>query len=351
MEGGQRSFASDNNSGAPAEILEAIAASNRGHAIGYGDDAWTGRARGLFRSEFGPAADAYFVFNGTGANVLALSLAARAGSSILCAEGAHLEVDEAGAPEAAGMKPLAVASRDGKLLPEALEETLASLRGIHAARPAAVTVSQPTELGTVYSAAEIGRIAEIAHGAGLALHMDGARIANAAVALGLPFRAFTSDAGVDLLSFGGTKNGLLFGEAVVVLDPRYGQDAPYLRKTRLQLASKMRFIAAQYEAYLGSGLWKRNAESANASAARLARAVTAYPEVRLAHKVETNALFAALPAAAAERLRSTFFFYDWEGGLVRWMTSFDTTESDVDAFAKALGKALDEARGGSRRES
>lgn len=342
MEPSMRSFASDNNSGASPEIMAAIAAANRGHAVGYGDDPWTARALELFRAEFGPASETFLVFNGTGANVLALSLAARPGSSILCAEGAHLDVDEAGAPEAAGMKPLAVESSHGKLLAEALEEKLASLRGIHAARPAAVTISQPTELGTVYTAKEIGRIAEIAHGAGLALHMDGARIANAAVALGLPFRAFTTDLGVDLLSFGGTKNGLLFGEAVVVLEPRYAEDAPYLRKTRLQLASKMRYIAAQYEVYLGQGLWKRNAEAANASAARLADRLAGLPRVSLAHPVETNALFSALPAEAAERLRAKYFFYDWEGGLVRWMTSFDTTEADIEGFYGELASALAE---------
>ena len=343
MEPSMRSFASDNNSGASPEIMAAIAEANRGHAVGYGDDPWTARALELFRAEFGPASEAFLVFNGTGANVLALSLAARPGSSILCAEGAHLDVDEAGAPEAAGLKPLAVESSHGKLLPEALEEKLASLRGIHAARPAAVTISQPTELGTVYTAKEIGRIAEIAHGAGLALHMDGARIANAAVALGLPFRAFTTEPGVDLLSFGGTKNGLLFGEAVVALEPRYAEDAPYLRKTRLQLASKMRYIAAQYEAYLGQGLWKRNAEAANAAAARLAGRLACLPEVVLAHPVETNALFVGLPPAAAERLRAKYFFYDWEGGLVRWMTSFDTTEADLEGFSRELASALEAA--------
>lgn len=340
MEKELRSFASDNNSGASPEIMAAVEAANRGHAIGYGDDAWTARAEELFRAEFGPASKAFLVFNGTGANVLALSLAARPGSSILCAEGAHLDVDEAGAPEAAGMKPLAVESSHGKLLPEALEERLASLRGIHAARPAAVTISQPTELGTVYTASEIGRIAEIAHAAGLALHMDGARIANAAAALGLPFRAFTADRGVDLLSFGGTKNGLLFGEAIVILDPRYAEDAPYLRKTRLQLASKMRYIAAQYEVYLGQGLWKRNAEAANSAAARLAARLVALPAASLAHPVETNAIFAGLPGEAAELLRRKYFFYDWEGGLVRWMTSFDTTEADIEGFARELEAAL-----------
>jgi len=341
MEKGMRSFASDNNSGASPEILAALAAANRDHAVGYGDDPWTKAAEALFTEEFGPKTQAFLVFNGTGANILALSLAARPGSAVLCGEGAHIAVDEAGAPEAAGMKSSPLPSRDGKILPEALKEALAgSDHAVHAARPACVSISQPTELGALYTPGEIGRIAEIAHSAGLALHMDGARIANAAVALGLPFRAFTTDLGVDLLSFGGTKNGLLFGEAVVALNPRYAEDAPFLRKTRLQLASKMRFIGAQYEAYLGQGIWRRNAMASNSSAARLEALLATRPRVKVVNKVEINALFASMPPAAIEALREEYFFYDWEGGLVRWMTSFDTTEGDLQGFVKALDDAL-----------
>jgi threonine aldolase len=337
---GLRSFASDNNSGASPEILAALAAANLGHAVGYGDDAWTRRAAALFKTEFGPRSEAFFVINGTGANVLALSLAARPGGAVLCAEGAHIAVDEAGAPEAAGLKTLPLDSVMGKLKPEALEEALGDPTNIHAARPLCVSISQCTELGTVYSPEEIRRLSEIAHGAGLALHMDGARIANAAVALDLPFRAFTTEAGVDLLSFGGTKNGLFFGEALVTLDPRFAADLPFLRKTRLQLASKMRFISAQYEAYLGEGLWKRNASAANAAARRLAALIADLPSVEIVNRIETNAVFARLPRKAAEALRKDYFFYDWEGGLVRWMTSFDTTEADIQGFAAALRAAL-----------
>jgi threonine aldolase len=315
-------------------------AANSGHAIGYGEDEWTSRAEALFQAEFGPGSRTFLVFNGTGANVLSLSLCSRPGSAVLCAEGAHIAVDEAGAPEAASIKTIPVASRKGKILPEGLEEALASFRGFHSSRPSAVSISQPTELGSVYTVDEILSIARIARGAGLRLHMDGARIANAAVALGLPFRAFTADASVDILSFGGTKNGLLYGEAVVALAPGLAEDAPYLRKTRLQLASKMRFIAAQYEAYLGSGLWRRNAEASNAAARSLAARVRAVPGVELVNEVETNALYARMPAAAVEALRARYFFYDWEGGLERWMTSFDTTEEDIAGFAAALEEAV-----------
>lgn len=341
METSMRSFASDNNSGASPEILAALGAANRDHAVGYGDDPWTRRAEALFQEEFGPKSKAFLVFNGTGANILSLSLASRAGSAVLCGKGAHIDVDEAGAPEAAGMKALPLASKDGKILPEALEEALhGGDHAIHAPRPACVSISQPTELGALYTPAETARLAELAHSHGLALHMDGARIANAAVALGLPFKAFTADQGVDILSFGGTKNGLLFGEAVVVLNPRYAEDAPYLRKTRLQLASKMRFIGAQYEAYLSQGIWKRNAQASNAAAARLAGLLSTRPRIKVVNKVEINALFATMPSGAIESLREKYFFYDWEGGLVRWMTSFDTTEADLQGFVSTLDSCL-----------
>ncbi|HOX48818.1 MAG TPA: beta-eliminating lyase-related protein [Spirochaetales bacterium] len=335
-----RSFASDNNSGASPEIVRAVAAANEGHAVGYGDDPWTERARSLFKREFGPEAEAFFVLNGTGANVLALSLAAGPSTCVLCAEGAHIDVDETGAPEAAGIKVVPLAARLGKLEPEALREALGALGNVHAAQPSCLSISQPTERGAVYSKPEIEELCRIAHSAGLLVHVDGARLANAAVALGLPFRAFTVDAGVDLLSFGGMKNGLLFGEVLLVFRHELARRTPYLRKARLQLASKMRFVSAQYEAYLEGGLWKRNAEAANASARSLAGLVRGIEGVELEGEVETNALFARLSEDAAERLRQEYFFYDWEGGLVRWMTSFDTTEADIEGFAAALRRAL-----------
>jgi threonine aldolase len=335
----RKSFASDNNSGASPEIIEAIAAANEGHCLGYGEDLWTERAEAAFKREFGPGAETFFVLNGTGSNVFALGLAAGPGHSILCSEVAHIAIDETGAPEAAlGCKVRQLESREGKVLPSALEEALGCLGFIHQSQPACLSLSQPTELGTLYSAEESAELARIAHGAGLVVHMDGARIANAAVALGLSFRELA--AGVDLLSFGGMKNGVAFGEAVVVLRPGLAARAPCLRKTRLQLASKMRFISAQYEAYLSGGLWERNARAANGAARRLESAVAAIGGIGLAYPVGANALFARMPAAAAEAARAKSYFYEWEGGLQRWMTSFDTTDADVDEFASILREAM-----------
>lgn len=338
-----RSFASDNNAGASPEVMEALLAANRGHAIGYGDDPWTERACALFKKEFGPDSETFFVLNGTGANVLALSLATGAGQSVLSAEDAHIAVDEAGAPEAAGLKVLPLRSVKGKLQPEALHEALRVLGSVHQAQPSCLSLSEATELGTLYATEEIRDLAKIAHEAGLYVHLDGARIANAAAALDRSFRELVTETGVDLLSFGGMKNGVAFGEALVVLNPALARRAPFLRKTRLQLDSKMRFIAAQYEAYLADGLWLKNARAANAAAKRLAALIRDIPELRLAHEPETNALFVRLPVPAAEALRKEYFFYDWEGGLVRWMTSFDTTEEDLIGFVAALGRALGRA--------
>ena len=339
---GIRSFASDNNSGASPEIIEAIASANEGHCLGYGEDRWTTGAEAAFKREFGPSSETFFVLNGTGANVFALGLVAGPGLSVLCSETAHIAIDETGAPEAAlGSKIRQLGSREGRILPAALEEALGCIGFIHQSQPICVSLSQPTELGTLYRAEEIAEIARIAHKAGLFVHMDGARIANAAVALGLSFREMASD--VDILSFGGMKNGVAFGEAVVVMKRELAARAPYLRKTRLQLASKMRFISAQYEAYLSSGLWERNAKAANGAAKRLERAIASIGGIEPAFPVATNALFAKMPREAAEAARAKSFFYEWEGGLQRWMTSFDTSDADVDEFAGILRDAMKKA--------
>lgn len=339
-----RSFGSDNNAGASPEIIRAIADCNRGHAVGYGDDPWTERAKAIFKREFGPLSEAFFVLNGTGANVLALSLACGPGSCVLCAEGAHIDVDETGAPEAAGIKVRPLRAPGGKIEPEALEAALEVLGNPHHAQPSCLSISQTTELGRVYSVEEIARLSSIAHRAGLIVHMDGARISNAAAALDLPFAAFTTAAGVDLLSFGGMKNGVAFGEALVVMEPALAARAPYLRKARLQLASKMRFVSAQYEAYLGEGLWRRNAEAANAACSRLAdlvsAAVAGAPGAGLLGRPEANALFLRLPKPAIARLRERFFFYEWEPGVIRLMTSFDAREEDLGTLASALREIL-----------
>jgi threonine aldolase len=334
-----KSFASDNNSGASPEIIAAIAAANEGHCLAYGDDPWTARATALFKKEFGAASETFFVLNGTGSNVFALSLVAGPGMSVLCSDTAHIAIDETGAPEASlGCKVLPVESREGKIRPEGLREALGCLGFIHQSQPACLSLSQPTELGTIYSLEETAELAGIARKAGLLVHVDGARFANAAVSLGRSFGELA--AGVDLLSFGGMKNGVAFGEAVVVLKPGLAARAPCLRKTRLQLASKMRFVSAQYEAYLGQGLWERNAKAANGAARALEAAVLKIGGIELAFPVEANALFARMPADAAEAARANSFFYEWEGGLQRWMTSFDTTEADARAFASVLREAM-----------
>jgi threonine aldolase len=339
-----KSFASDNNSGACPEVMAALAAANKGHAVGYGDDPWTERALARFKEEFGPESETFFVFNGTGSNILGLSLAAGHGQAVLSSDCAHVAVDEAGAAEAViGAKVLALDTKEGKILPEALEEALGVLGSIHQSQPSCLSLTQPTELGTLYKPEEIRALVRIARSAGLKVHMDGARLANAAAALGLGLRAATLDLGVDLLSFGGMKNGVAFGEALVVFDPSLARRAPFLRKTMLQLDSKMRFISAQYEAYLSGGLWKRNADASNGAARSLALALEGLPRLEIAHPVEANAVFARIPAVAAAKLREDYFFYDWEEGMVRWMTSFDTEAADIARFVAALSVALGDA--------
>lgn len=338
-----RGFGSDNHAGVLPEVLAAIAAANDGHAPSYGHDALTARVEARFRAELGDAARAFLVFNGSGANVLALRSVLRPWEGAICAETAHLNVDEGGAPEAlAGIKLLAVATADGKLTPELVESRIVRVGDEHAVQPRVVSVSQSTELGTLYTLDELRALAQQAHAHGLLLHVDGARIANAAAALGVSLREATTELGVDLLSFGGTKAGLLAGEAVVVLSDEAAAALPYLRKQTLQLASKMRFIAAQFDALLEGELWRRAAGQANAMAARLAAAVRDLPGVQVTQEPQANAVFAILPPGAAERLRERWSFYDWDErrGEVRWMCAWDTTEADVDAFAADVANAV-----------
>ena len=342
-----RSFASDNNSGAHPRILEALARANAGHCVAYGADPWTEEARGHFRRLFGDAAEAFFVFGGTGANVCALSSLCRTWQAVVCAENAHINVDECGAPEhVGGFKLLTVPADQGKITPEAVTRRLHGFGFEHHSQPRAMSITQATELGAVYTPQEIKALANQAHAHGMLLHLDGARLANAAEALGTSLRALTSDCGVDVLSFGGTKNGLVFGEAVVFLRPGLADEFKYLRKQNMQLPSKMRFIAAQMSELLTDDLWRDNARQANAMARLLAGKVAGLPGVAVQGEVDTNAVFVRLPRRAAEKLRETFFFYTWdeagspEAPLYRWMTSFDTTAADVDAFAAALAQAL-----------
>jgi threonine aldolase len=338
-----RGFASDNSATIHPAVLEAIATVNVGHAFGYGHDDYTRGVEERLAALFGPEARAFMVFNGSGANVVCLRAACRPWQGVICAETAHINVDECGAPEAiAGVKLLTVPGEHGKLTAELVERAIARVGDEHAVQPGLVSISQCTELGTVYGTRELERLVDLAHANGMRLHVDGARLANAAAALGVPLKALTGDVGVDLVSFGGTKNGMLVGEAVIVLDPELAGDFLYLRKQTLQLASKMRFIAAQFDAMLEDDLWRDCATHSNAMAKKLADKVGAIGGVQLTQPVESNALFATLPRRAIEVLRERFAFYDWDEARdeVRWMCSWDTTEEDVDAFAAALVEAL-----------
>jgi len=336
-----RSFASDNYAPAHPEVLAAIAAANVDHAAPYGADPWSARAEELLRAHFGEDARSFLVLNGTGANVLCLRAMCRPWESVICAATAHVNVDEGGAPERiAGVKLHAVDTDAGKLTPELVAERLGRPGDEHAVQPRVVSVSQSTELGTRYSPAELAALADFAHAHDLLLHVDGSRLANAAAALDVPLRAIATDAGVDALSFGGTKNGLLLGEAVVMLRPELASGMAYLRKQTLQLASKGRYLGAQFIALLEGDLWLRSAAHANAMAARLAAGVDGTPGLRVTRPVEANGVFAVLPAAATAILQREWPFYVWNEatGEVRWMCSWDTTAGEVDAFAAAIGR-------------
>ncbi|MEJ7787661.1 MAG: beta-eliminating lyase-related protein [Solirubrobacteraceae bacterium] len=336
-----RGFGSDNHAGVLPEALAAIAAVNDGHAPSYGHDELTERVAARLCDEIG-GGRAFFVFNGSGANVLSMRALLKAWEGVVCAETAHLNVDEGGAPEAWGIKLLTVPTSDGKLTPELVSSRVVRIGDEHAVQPRVVSISQSTELGTLYSLDEVRALADHAHERGLLLHVDGARITNAAAALGVSLREATTDVGVDVLSFGGTKAGLLAGEAVVVLSDEAATALPYLRKQTLQLASKMRFISAQFDALLEDELWRHAAGHANAMARRLADVVGEIGGVTLTQEPQANAVFAILPPGVADTLRERWFFYDWDElrGEVRWMCSWDTTEADVDAFATDLAAAV-----------
>lgn len=342
-----RDFASDNYSGIHPEILAAIAAANEGHQVAYGEDAYTKRLQEVMASHFGEGVQAFPVFNGTGANVVGLQSMLPRWGAVITASTAHIHVDEGGAPERmGGIKLLTVPTDDGKLTPELVDREAWGWGDEHRAQPLVVSITQSTELGTLYTPDEIRALAEHAHERGMRLHMDGARISNAAAALDLPLRAFTRDAGVDVLSFGGTKNGAMLGEAIVVLDPAASEGLVFSRKYSMQLASKMRFVSAQLIALLEGDLWLRNARHSNAMAARLRAGVEAglaegsIRDVRFTQPTQANAVFASLPEGVADRLRESFRFYDWDAARneVRWMCSFDTTEDDVDAFLAAIAR-------------
>lgn len=338
-----RAFASDNYSGAHPAVLEALVAANGGHQVAYGEDVYTARLHDVLAVHFGRPVEVFPVFNGTGANVVALQSLLPRWGAVVCAQTAHIHCDEGGAPEkVGGLKLLPVPTPDGKLTPELLATEAWGWGDEHRSQPLAVSITQNTELGTVYTPDEVAAICTWAHEHGMAVHMDGARIANAAASLGLPLAAFTSDVGVDVVSLGGTKNGLVFGEAVVVLDCERAVGLPYLRKLSMQLPSKMRFVSAQLIALWEGDLWLEGASHANAMAARLAAAIDGLEGVRITHEVQANAVFVVIDDAVAEKLRSRFRFYDWDPARHerRWMCAFDTTQDDIDNFVAALRECL-----------
>src|SRR5690554_302412 len=348
-----RGFASDNYAGAHPEVMAALAEANGGHQVAYGEDIYTARLQEVMKQHFGERAETFPVFNGTGANVTALTSVLPRWGAVVSAKTAHINTDENGAPERiSGLKLLTVDTPDGKLTPELIDQEAWGWGDEHRAQPLAVSITQTTELGTLYTVDEIRAIADHVHSHGMVLHVDGARLSNAAAALGVPFREFTTDAGVDILSFGGTKNGLIFGEAVVLLNPDVSDGLVYLRKLNMQLASKMRFVSAQLLALLDDDLYLRSAGHANAMATRLRAALDAEVEsgsisgLGFSQTTEANAVFAVLPAGVADRLREKFRFYDWDAakGEVRWMCSYDTTEADIDAFVAAIREELAPAR-------
>jgi threonine aldolase len=338
-----RSFASDNNAGVHPEILEAMARANQGHVVAYGNDPYTRSAIAKFEEHLGPDIAVFFTFNGTGANVLGLQALTQSFHSVLCSSYAHIYTDECGAPEKhTGCKLIPLPQKAGKI---ALEDVRHAYHGIgdeHHSQPRVISITQSTEMGTVYQPEEIQALARFAHEHDMFLHMDGARIANAAASLGQTFRQATRDLGVDVLSFGGTKNGIVGGEAVVFFRPGLSHDFLYRRKQGMQLASKMRFIAAQFEALLTDDLWRRSAEHANRMARVLEQEVRRIPEIKVVWKVEANGVFAQIPRHSIEKIKQHYFFYMWmeEESIVRWMCSFDTTEEDIQKFVKVVAEAV-----------
>ena len=338
-----RSFASDNNAGVHPKVLQAISAVNGGHAVGYGDDAHTEAAVRKFRQHFGADIEVFIVFNGTAANCLSLKALTETYHAVICAEAAHIYTDECGAPEKfTGCKLIPIPTADGKLTVEAVSRAYHGIGDQHHVQPRVISITQATEMGTVYKPREVRDLAGFAHDRNMFLHMDGARIANAAVSLGLTLRQATRDLGVDVLSFGGTKNGAMGAEAVVFFDKKFSHDFLYLRKQGMQLASKMRYISAQLVALLTNDLWRKNAQHANRMAKLLQKEISRVPKVNIVYEVEANGVFAQIPRKATAKLQKRYFFYVWneEQSLVRWMCSFDTTEQDVKQFAKFVAETI-----------
>ena len=338
-----RSFASDNNAGVSSEVLEYLAKVNNNHAIAYGDDEITQEAIVKFKEVFGNECQPFLLLTGTAANVTGIANICKPFQSVVAPQSAHINVDECGAVQRfTGCAIQSVEGKEGKLTPEQVEPLLHTIGFEHHSQPKLISISQCTELGTLYTIGEIKELADFAHKNGMYLHMDGARLANAAVALNEPFKKFTTDAGVDLLSFGGTKNGLMAAESMIFMNKALANNYKYIRKQGMQLVSKMRYVAAQFLAYFENELWKRNAGHANYMAKKLYDKLAGVDEIITVYPVETNAVFVKIPREIINPLQNDYFFYEWDEkeSIVRWMTSFDTTEDDILSFTECVKKHL-----------
>ena len=339
----RRSFASDNNAGVHPEMIEAIRAVNEGHVIAYGDDEITARAVKLFKKHFGRDVAVYFVFGGTGANVLGLKAITKPYHAVICAETAHINVDECGAPEKfTGCKLIALPTPDGKLRIEQIEPMMHVFGNEHHVQPRVISISQATEMGTVYTKQELKALAQFAHANNMLLHVDGARIANAAASLNVAFKEITADVDVDVLSFGGTKNGMIYGEAVVFFDAGMAHDFKFIRKQGMHLPSKMRYVSTQFEALLSGDLWRRSAAHANRMARLLGSELEKIPGIKLTQPVDANGVFVVVPQQFIPLLQKKYFFYTWNEAIseVRLMCSFDTTEEDIQDFIALVRRTV-----------
>lgn len=339
----KRGFGSDNFSGVFPEVMEALNLANVGHQQAYGYDDYTDKADRAFKAIFGDDTTVIYTFNGTGANCLALGTMVRSFNSIIAVDTAHINVDECGAPEnLLRCKIETLSSDDGKLTVDMVKPLLHSQGVEHHSQPKVISITQSSEMGTVYSVKEVRELADFAHAHGMYLHMDGARIANAAVSLGGDVREFTSDAGVDVLSFGGGKNGMMYGEAVLFFNKELAKDAKFYRKNYTQLASKMRYISAQFDAILKNDLWLERAANSNAMALKLAKELETVNGIELTQQVQANEVFATVPKEYVEQMQKICFFYVWDDvtGEVRFVCSWDTTEEDIDNFCNEVKKIL-----------
>lgn len=333
-------FGSDNHSGVHPDIMKAIESANKNWVIAYGDDKYTERAIKKFKEHFGNNIKVFFVYNGTAANILGLKNVTNSFNSILCAETAHLNVHECCGPEKfTGCKLVTIPTSDGKLTVELIKPFLVGFGDEHMAQPKVVSITQPTELGTVYNSREIKVLADFVHKHNLLLHVDGARLCNAAASMKKSLKEITNDVGVDILSFGGTKNGMMFGEAVVFFNKGLSKNFEYIRKQGMQLASKMRFISSQFEAFLSNDLWLKNAQHANKMTKLLYKNIKDVPEVNIIQRVDVNSIFAIIPNKFIDILQKKYIFYNYNSE-VRLMCSFNTKEEDVLCFAKKIKKTL-----------